>query len=59
MLEELFVDGLAHVYADVRLETTGPLGSFAFSPYRQQRILQVLEELTEALERDDGGGLGP
>jgi CheY-like chemotaxis protein len=59
VMEELFVDGLGDVYAEVRLETTRPLGSFAFSPYRQQRILQVLEELTEALERDDGGGLGP
>jgi hypothetical protein len=59
VLAELFMDGLGDVYADVRLETARPLGRFAFSPYRQQCILQVLEELTEALERDDGGGLGP
>ena len=58
VLEELFLDGLGHVYADGQAEPAEPLDSFAFTPYRQQCILQVLDELTEALERDDGGGLG-
>lgn len=58
VMEELFVDGLGDVYAQGRSESTEPLGSFAFSPYRQQRILTVLEELTEAIQRDDGGALG-
>jgi CheY-like chemotaxis protein len=59
LLEELFVDGLGDVYAEGRPESAKPLDSFAFTPYRQQCILQVLDELTEALERGDGGGLGP
>jgi len=58
VMEELFVDGLADVYADGRPESTEPLGSFAFNPYRQQRILQVIDELREAIQRDDGGALG-
>jgi CheY-like chemotaxis protein len=58
VMEELFVDGLGDVYADGWHESTEPLGSFSFTPYRQQRILQVLEELGEAIQRDDGGALG-
>jgi CheY-like chemotaxis protein len=58
VMEELFVEGLGDVYAQGRSESTEPLGSFAFTPYRQQRILKVLEELTEAIQRDDGGALG-
>jgi len=58
VMEELFVDGLGDVYADGRFESAEPLGNFAFTPYRQQRILKVLEELKEAIERDDGGALG-
>jgi len=58
VMEELFIDGLADVYAEGRYESTEPLGSFAFTPYRQQRILQVLDELKEAIQRDDGGALG-
>jgi CheY-like chemotaxis protein len=59
LLEELLVDGLGDVYAEGRAESAGALDSFAFTPYRQQCILQVLDGLTEALERGDGGGLGP
>jgi CheY-like chemotaxis protein len=58
LMEELFLDGLGDVYADGQAEPVDPSDSFAFTPYRQQCILQVLDELTEALERDDGGGLG-
>jgi CheY-like chemotaxis protein len=58
VMEELFVDGLADVYAEGRSESTEPLGSFAFTPYRQQRILRVLDDLKEAIQRDDGGALG-
>jgi CheY-like chemotaxis protein len=57
VMEELFVDGLADVYAEGRSESTEPLGSFAFTPYRQQRILKVLDDLKEAIQRDDGGAL--
>ena len=58
VLEALFVDGLGPVYAEGRRCHTASLGCFTFTPYRQQCILQVLEELAEALERADGGGLG-
>jgi CheY-like chemotaxis protein len=58
LMEELFVDGLGDVYADARPEAVESTDSFAFTPYRQQRILQILDELTEALRRDDGGALG-
>jgi len=58
LMEELFVDGLGDVYADGRSGSDDPSGGFAFKPYGQQRILQVLGELTEALQRDDGGALG-
>jgi CheY-like chemotaxis protein len=57
LMEALFVDNLRHVNAQGRTERTEPLGSFAFTPYRQRFILQVLDELTEALGRDDGAGL--
>ena len=57
VLEALFADGLAHVYAEGRPTPMHLLESFGFTPYRQRCILQVLEELREALERDDGGGL--
>ncbi len=57
VLEGLFVDGLGHVYADGRPEATEPLVYFSFTPYRQRCILQALDELKEALERPDGGGL--
>jgi CheY-like chemotaxis protein len=58
LMEELFVDGLGDVYADGWSRSDDPSGGFAFKPYGQQRILQVLGELTEALQRDDGGALG-
>ena len=58
VLEALFVDGLTHVYGDGRYARTTPLDSFSFAPYRQRCILEVLAELSEALERDDGGSLG-
>ena len=58
VLEALFADGLAHVYREGRVEPMHVLESFGFTPYRQRCILQVLEELREALERNDGGGLG-
>jgi hypothetical protein len=58
LMEELFVDGLGDVYADGQLVPVEPADSFSFTPYRQQCILQVLDELTEALTRDDGGALG-
>ena len=58
VLEALFVDGLTHVYGDGRYARTTPLDSFSFAPYRQRCILEVLDELSEALERDDGGSLG-
>lgn len=58
LMEDLFVDGLRDVYADGQSRPAELPGSFAFEPYRQQRILQVLYELTEALERVDGGALG-
>jgi len=58
VLEALFVDGLTHVYGDGRYARTTPLDSFSFTPYRQRCILEVLDELSEALERDDGGSLG-
>jgi hypothetical protein len=57
-MESLFVDRLAHVYARGRSERTEALASFSFTPYRQRCILQVLAELTEVLEREDGGALG-
>ncbi len=58
VLEALFVDGLTHVYGNGRYAGTSPLDSFAFTPYRQRCILEVLDELSEALERGDGGSLG-
>jgi CheY-like chemotaxis protein len=58
LMEELFIDGLGDVYAGGRPESAELADSFAFRPYRQQSILQVINELSEALERDDGGGLG-
>jgi hypothetical protein len=58
VLEALFIDGLGPVYAEAHLESTEPLASFAFTPYRQRFILQALDELEEALMREDGGGLG-
>ena len=58
VLEALFVDGLTHVYGDGRYARTTSLDSFSFTPYRQRCILEVLDELSEALERDDGGSLG-
>ena len=58
LMEELFVDGLGDVYADGRSRLDDPSAGFAFKPYGQQRILQVLGELTEALRREDGGALG-
>lgn len=58
LMEELFVDGLGDVYADSRSRPDDPAEGFALSPYGQQRILQVLGELTEALRRGDGGALG-
>jgi len=58
LMESLFVDRLAHVYARGRSERTEALASFSFTPYRQRCILQVLAELTEVLEREDGGALG-
>lgn len=57
VMEALFADNLRHVYAEGRAEPTEHLGRFGFTPYRQQCILQVLDELTEALERDDGAAL--
>ncbi len=57
VLEALFADGLAHVYAEGLPTPMHLLESFGFTPYRQRCILQVLEELREALEREDGGGL--
>jgi hypothetical protein len=57
VMEALFVDGLGQVYAEGRSEPARPSDSFAFSAYRQRYILQVLDELTEALERDDGAAL--
>jgi hypothetical protein len=59
LMEELFVDGLGNAYEDCQLQPVESSGSFTFTPRRQQRILQVLDELTEALERPDGGDLGP
>ena len=58
VLEALFVDGLTHVYGDGRYARTTHLDRFSFTPYRQRCILEVLDELSEALERDDGGSLG-
>jgi CheY-like chemotaxis protein len=58
VLEALFIDGLGQVYADGRYQPTEPLASFTFTPYRQQRILQALDELRQALARQDGGALG-
>ena len=58
LLEELFIDDLGDVYADGQSELSEPSDCFAFTPYRQQCILQVLDELTEALAREDGGALG-
>jgi hypothetical protein len=58
LMEELFVDGLGSAYGDGQFERSDPSGSFAFTPYRQQGILQVLDELTEAIARKDGGALG-
>ena len=58
LMEELFVDGLGDVYADGQSEPVELADSFSFTPFRQQCILQVLDELTEALRRDDGGALG-
>jgi hypothetical protein len=58
LMEALFVDRLAPVYARGEFRSGPPLGSFAFTAYRQQLILRTLDELREALERDDGGGLG-
>ncbi|MGH3193103.1 MAG: response regulator transcription factor [Streptosporangiaceae bacterium] len=58
LMEDLFVDGLGGVYRDGQFEHSDPSDSFAFTPYRQQSILQVLDELTEAIARVDGGSLG-
>lgn len=58
LMEALFVDRLAPVYARGEFRSGPPLDSFAFTAYRQQLILRILGELREALERDDGGGLG-
>ena len=58
LMEELFIDGLGGAYQDGQFERSDPFGSFAFTPYRQQCILQVLDELTEAIARSDGGGVG-
>jgi CheY-like chemotaxis protein len=58
LMKELFVDGLSDIYADGQSEAVEPSETFAFTPYRQQCILQVLGELTEALARNDGGALG-
>ena len=51
----LFADGLGTCTRRAG-PRPAPLESFGFTPYRQRCILQVLEELREALERDDGGG---
>ena len=57
VLEALFADGLAHVYAEGRSTPMQVVESFGLPTYLQRNILQALEELREALERDDGGGL--
>lgn len=58
LMEALFVDRLAPVYARGEFRSLPLLQSFAFTAYRQQVILRVLDELKEALERGDGGALG-
>jgi len=58
LMEELFIDGLGGAYKDGQFENSNPSDRFAFTPYRQQCILQVLDELTEAIVRTDGGALG-
>jgi CheY-like chemotaxis protein len=58
LMEELFIDGLGGAYNDGQFENSNPSDRFAFMPYRQQCILQVLDELTEAIARTDGGALG-
>jgi CheY-like chemotaxis protein len=58
LMEALFVDRLAPVYARGEFHAMPPLESFAFTAYRQQVVLGVLDELREALERTDGGALG-
>jgi CheY-like chemotaxis protein len=58
LMEALFFDRLAPIYQRGEFRSVPSLRSFAFTAYRQQVILRVLDELKEALERDDGGGLG-
>ncbi len=58
LMEALFVDRLAPVYERGEFRREPILDSFAFTAYRQQVILRVLDELQEALERGDGGALG-
>jgi CheY-like chemotaxis protein len=57
ILEALFVEGLGPLYAEAQSVSMEPLESFAFSYYRQRRILHALGELEETLSRPDGGGL--
>ena len=58
VLEVLLTENLGCLYAAGRTEAVNPMSCFAFTPYRQSCILRELDELTEALRRDDGGALG-
>jgi CheY-like chemotaxis protein len=58
VLEVLLTENLGRMYAAGRIDAVDPMRSFAFTPYRQSCILQELDDLAEALRRDDGGALG-
>jgi CheY-like chemotaxis protein len=58
LMEALFVDRLAPVYARGGSRSVPLRDRFSFTAYRQQLILRILDELREALERGDGGALG-
>jgi CheY-like chemotaxis protein len=58
VLEALLAENLRRLYAEGRLEEQDTMRSFGFTPYRQSCILQELDDLAEAVRREDGGALG-
>ena len=54
----MFVDGLAGLYQESRHDEEDALALLAFPAYRQARVIHAMRELSEAMARDDGCGIG-
>lgn len=58
VFEALFLEGVGRVYTtNIRREDNCALDNYRFAHYKQQQILQAIDELQEALVRPEGGNL--